>query len=160
MVQRSWRAFLAVAVVALFVAMALAACSSATPAEDKPSAGADADSSGANGGTDLQRDWIATDIVGEPVPTGVTPTIVFADGEASGNNGCNQWGASYEVTEDGGLLFGQARSTLMACEGPGAKTEASFSEAIRLTQSYEASSGTLTLLDEAGDPLMKLTAAA
>src|ERR1700754_273096 len=55
------------------------------------------------------------------------PTVQFTDGGVSGSNGCNQFGATYELSGDR-LTIEQHMTTLMYCGSPAWDVELEFSE--------------------------------
>ena len=64
--------------------------------------------------------WVLTQLRGDPVISTAVPTLIFADGQASGNASCNSFGGTYERGFGDALKFGQMMSTLMACVDPSA----------------------------------------
>jgi heat shock protein HslJ len=59
--------------------------------------------------------WALTQLQGGPVMSTVVPTLVFKDGQVSGNASCNSFGGSYQRGWGDALKFGQLMSTLVAC---------------------------------------------
>ena len=76
-----------------------------------------------------------------------------ADGTFSGR-ACNSFGGSYKL-DGGALSFGQATSTMMACEEPLMSQERALFDAFEKTTGYDLSDdGSLTLRDENGAALV------
>jgi heat shock protein HslJ len=63
-------------------------------------------------------------------PADIAVTIEFADGQASGNSGCNAYGGGYTAKSDGSIDFEQFRVTLMACPDPQASVESAYLAAL------------------------------
>ena len=59
--------------------------------------------------------WVLTQLQGSPVASTSVPTLIFADGQVSGNASCNSFGGSYQHLWGDSLKFGPLMSTLMAC---------------------------------------------
>ena len=49
------------------------------------------------------------------VPREVLATANFAEARISGSTGCNRYGGSYAITDDGAVTFSEVVSTMMAC---------------------------------------------
>lgn len=99
--------------------------------------------------------WIVDTLIsGESassVPVGVTASFVIADGQISGNGGCNSFGGS--ATVDGATVtIGALNSTMMACEGDAGTTEAAVFAVLQgaVTVEIVGSSLRLTGTDGAG----------
>jgi heat shock protein HslJ len=103
--------------------VALVAC-----AKSEPSA------SGANPaaltGVSWQLDAASMKTLAAQAPQNVTILIEFADGQVSGQSGCNTYGGSYTADSDGSMTFGQFHSTLMACEPDLAALEQAYLQAL------------------------------
>jgi heat shock protein HslJ len=80
-------------------------------------------------------EWAAVDVNGVPV-TGRAPTLRLEEGRASGDAGCNRWGAPYELGADEGIRIGEIESTQMACEPAAMEQEARFLAILRAAQGY------------------------
>lgn len=102
--------------------------------------------------------WHFIDVGGAAVPAGVTATLRFHAGRASGNAGCNAYGASYEISADGSVKFGGAMSTKMACLQPAGamETERGVFAALQHAVKMALQDGRLVVLDAGGRPLAKL----
>jgi heat shock protein HslJ len=75
------------------------------------------------------------------------PTLEFANGRASGFDGCNRWSANYSQSGDD-LRFGAIASTRMACGAESAAATArSFHNAIDETRHVAMGAAQLTLLN-------------
>lgn len=92
--------------------------------------------------------WTMLDVAGP------TPTIVFADGGASGFTGCNRWSAGIDRS-GGGTRFEVIGVTEMACPGPAMATEAAFLSVLERTliaEIHDSEGGALILFgDEANE---------
>jgi heat shock protein HslJ len=70
---------------------------------------------GDDGGASIEgTEWVLATIDGEGLPESVAPTLLLADGTASGNAGCNQFTGGYTLDGDQ-LTFGPLATTRMAC---------------------------------------------
>lgn len=113
-------------------------------------------------GADMQSlvgtQWRFVEVAGSPVPPGVTAILRLRDGRASGRTGCNSFGASWQVGEDGGIRFSKLMSTKMACIEPAgaSRTEHGVVAALRHAERMQREGATLTLLGPAGRPLATL----
>jgi len=75
--------------------------------------------SSSSGQPDLNgTSWVLTQLQGNPVILTAVPTLIFKDGQVSGNASCNSFGGSYQRGWGDALKFGQLMSTLMACVDP------------------------------------------
>jgi heat shock protein HslJ len=81
-----------------FLTVSLSACSSAPSQPD------------VNG-----TSWVLVQLKGNAVTSKQVPTLVFANGQISGNASCNSFGGEYKRGAGDALKFGQMMSTLMAC---------------------------------------------
>lgn len=148
---------------ALVAAIALAACAApaATQAGTQPAAptgqaqpNPPAEQPGLSG-----TRWLLTDLNGAAPIAGRAPTLEFgADGQATGNGGCNQYFGSYAIDNDT-LNFGQLGSTMMGCEGPVMQQEASFLQALGSAAIFTVAGDTLTITT-AADATLVFTRAA
>lgn len=107
-------------------------------------------------------DWRFVTVGGAAVPAGVTATLRFRAGHASGKAGCNAYGATYEIAADGTVGFNRSLATQMACLQPrGAmQVQRGVFAALRLARRAVLEHGKLVLLDAAGKPLARLATAA
>ncbi|MEY2847313.1 MAG: hypothetical protein RL076_2859 [Chloroflexota bacterium] len=69
--------------------------------------------------------WQLRSIDGTPIPTDVTATIVFVDGQFSGNSGCNSYGGTYAL-DNAAIAFTLNQMTMMACIGAGGDVEQQY----------------------------------
>lgn len=99
------------------------------------------------------RTWIAELLGGEPVPSGVKPSLVVeSDGKVSGHAGCNGYFGSVIIAGDA-MSFGNLGSTRMACTEPAMSQEGRLLEALDSTRGYRLQDGDLVLLDGTGAAL-------
>jgi heat shock protein HslJ len=120
----------------LLVALVLAACSpaAATPAAatPAPASAPTPDATTASGDLELAgTSWllvgyVSPDGTSSTEPLAITPTLVFSDGTADGNAGCNTFSGTW--TLDGSRIeFGEAISaTKVACPDPGGQVETAY----------------------------------
>lgn len=103
-------------------------------------------------------DWRFVEVGGTTVPEGVVATLRLRDGRASGKAGCNAYGASWQVSAEGGARFGEAMSTKMACLQPAGvmQVERGVLDALQRTARLRREGGNLVLLDASGEPLARL----
>lgn len=99
--------------------------------------------------------WRFVEVAGMPVPAGVTATMQFRAGQASGKAGCNAYNASYRIAADGAAHFRQGISTKMACLTPAGamRVEHGVFAALRETTKVALDDGQLLMLDAAGKPV-------
>jgi heat shock protein HslJ len=136
--------------------LVVAACSTGGAASAPASAAASASPGGSaaplslDGSTWLLTDYISPDGQSYTVPAAVTPQLAFADGQVSGNAGCNTFSGSYTVTGDG-IELGPLMSTKMACEEPMATVEGAFLAALDSVDKVAIlDDGKLQLWDDGG----------
>jgi heat shock protein HslJ len=85
---------------------------------------------------------------------GVVISLRMAGGDAGGTGGCNSYGVSYDLDGsdiDLNLVF----TTAMGCSAPRAAAEASYFANIEQVASYQSDGGTMTLVDDDGEPLLE-----
>ena len=81
---------------------------------------------------------------------GTTITAQFgADGQLSGNGGCNDYTAQFSAAK-GTIAIGPAAATRKACEQPVMDQEAQYFTALGKADTYEIQGTTLTLRDSSG----------
>ena len=103
-----------------------------------------------DGTTWLLTDYISPDGQSYTVPAAVTPQLAFADGQLSGNAGCNTFNAPYTVTGDA-IEVGPIMSTKMACQEPMATVEAAYLAALDSVNKVAIlDDGKLQLWDDGG----------
>lgn len=102
---------------------------------------------------DPQGSWRLVTLAGESVTEAAEgqPTLLLADGTASGVGSCNGYGAAYSLSAGGGIRFTDAWSTKMACEDPG--LEFSFFSALASARTWSVSGDMLRLFGEDGAEL-------
>ncbi len=97
-------------------------------------------------------EWSLTEMNGEALPGEVDINITFSEGQVSGQSACNRYFAEY--AQDGSKLsIGQAGSSQMYCEGL-MDYEADYLQALAEVESFELSSDSLKLLDQAGNAIL------
>lgn len=102
--------------------------------------------------------WLAEDILGGGVIDNLQTTLeLAADGQASGNGGCNRFGGKAEIAGDR-IRFASLASTMMACQEAIMGQERKFHDALERTRSYriDANERKLYLLDAAGQVVARL----
>ncbi len=87
--------------------------------------------------------WVLTELDGEPVRDGATPTLDFLEhGRAAGHTGCNRYFGS--VTLAGNRIeFGGIGSTRMACPEPVMTQEHLFLKSLAEATRFETDGQTL-----------------
>lgn len=127
--------------IALLALLILTACSAADPAS-------------------VQGRW---NLVSHGAVTGQTPAaadvdafIEFgADGQLSGNVGCNGFGGEYEVNGNE-ITFGSIVATEMFCEGPVGEQERSTFSVLSESATFEFDSDMLTITSADGNSVIVL----
>jgi heat shock protein HslJ len=69
--------------------------------------------------------WMLTQLQGKSIVSPPIPTLIFKDGQVSGNASCNSFGGSYQRGMGETLKFGPLMSTMMACVDPSAMAQES-----------------------------------
>lgn len=96
----------------------------------------------------VETAWTLVEVDGAAVDTDTTnrtPTLTLdADGRASGNAGCNQFGGEYELTGSS-LRFGALAMTRMACPGR-MEIETAYAAALDATREWRVRGDMLELL--------------
>lgn len=110
----------------------------------------------------IKGDWTITEVAGKPAIGEKIPYLRFEPSEKRvyGNDGCNVLNASYICNPaDSTIRFDNLMSTMMACGAEGI-TDAEIKVALADTRRYiwnlEGHDYHITLLDEAGQPLMSM----
>lgn len=97
---------------------------------------------------DVTGTWTLVEVDGTAVDTAATnraPTLTLdADGGASGNAGCNQFGGEYEIAGST-LRFGALGMTRIACPGR-MEIENAYAAALVMTREWRLRDGMLELL--------------
>ena len=106
-------------------------------------------------------EWRFIEIGGTAVPDDVVATLRLRGNRASGKAGCNSYGASWQMTADGGTRFGEMMSTKMACLEPAGamRVERGVFNALQKTARLRRDGDNLVMLDVFGKPLAKLAPA-
>jgi heat shock protein HslJ len=104
--------------------------------------------------------WTLSALAGEVLAEGPRPTLAFADGRASGSDGCNRYQAGYRVDGERFALAGDAIATRMACPDAVMRTAATFMQALADARGWRLDGGRLELLDAAGATLAAFDAQA
>ena len=158
-----FRRLMLVAAAMLALTVLLAACGEEdvdqTPANG---AGAPADSTATASPTELPADdqpdldgtnWQLSGFADSDIDLDVPVTLGFEDGQASGNAGCNDYGAEYTAEADGTLSLGDVINTEMDCE-MGMDVESEYLDALRNVKRYVVDDTRLELLDASGSTLL------
>jgi heat shock protein HslJ len=86
-----------------------------------------------------------------PAAPGIETSLNFgADGQVSGNMGCNGFGGKYTL-KDGKIIFSELMSTMMACPEPQMTQESTSFQAMTGTVTYQFNGDTLMLYDASGE---------
>jgi heat shock protein HslJ len=102
--------------------------------------------------------WILTTLNGAaPLPDTTITASFEPDGNLSGSDGCNRYGATYEVDGDQ-ITITPGIGTLMACPDPIMKQAGEYMTALAAATSYQIQGDTLELLDAGGNPVATFTA--
>jgi heat shock protein HslJ len=92
-----------------------------------------------------------------PAAAGIQTSLIFAaDGQVSGNLGCNGFSGNYKV-RDGKLVFGPLASTLMACSNPQMTQEGSAFQVLTGTVRFTMVGNTLMIYDISGTVALTLS---
>jgi heat shock protein HslJ len=86
-------------------------------------------------------------------------SIGGGDGALSAFAGCNDYNATYALTDDGGISITGVSTTLKACEEPAMTLESQYLAALDKAAKYEMSGDRLTLLDAGGSTQVSYVAA-
>ncbi len=90
---------------------------------------------------------------GTLAPAGAPATLTLADGQVSGSGGCNNFFGSYTL-DGSSLTFGQAGSTMMACEEDAMAFEQAFLGSLPNVASYAIAGQQLHLFAADGSLLL------
>lgn len=103
--------------------------------------------------------WQLQSLNGEAALESPTVSLTFSpDGRIHGSAGCNTYFSTYTL-DNGGLTFGPAGSTLMAC-AEGMDQELAFLTALENVVGYQVESGVLSLVDANGNAILVFSAEA
>ena len=96
--------------------------------------------------------WVLIQMDGEAVLPGSETTLTFEVDRIHGRGGCNNYFASYTLSEDGNIEFGPAGSTMMYCNEPEGvmEQEISFLQVLAEVSKVSIDGEQLILEDEAG----------
>lgn len=102
--------------------------------------------------------WILTTLNGaEPLPDTTITASFQEDGNLTGTDGCNRYGATYQV--DGNqITITPGIGTLMACPEPITKQATDYMTALSSATSYQLQADTLDLLDADGNAVATFSA--
>jgi len=102
--------------------------------------------------------WILTTLDGaEPLPDTAITASFQEDGNLVGSDGCNRYGATYQVDGDQ-ITVTPGMGTLMACPEPIMKQASDYMAALESATSYQIQADTLGLLDAGGNAVVTFTA--
>lgn len=104
------------------------------------------------------RDFVATSLVLDGAIIDITarpPTIQFAIGEISGNNGCNFFGGVADLRPDGTVSIELTMQTEMACQDSG-HIETAFNSAAPRVDRWSLVGSTLTLSSADGEVVLEM----
>jgi heat shock protein HslJ len=110
---------------------------------------------GLSGGDELAgTSWRLVSFDGTPPISGTAPTLVFEDGQVSGNASCNSFGGEYRARA-GQIEFGEMFWTLMACLDNGVMDqEQMYMRMLGGAAEYELSAGQLRIMNQQGETLV------
>ena len=103
--------------------------------------------------TSMEGSWLLTELNRNPVPSDANIFLTVDSDRLSGNDGCNQFGASYTTKGDSFSIGEDSMSTLMACEQPIMQRADEFNKALRDSVKYKLTNSQLQLLDKSGKVL-------
>jgi heat shock protein HslJ len=102
--------------------------------------------------------WALATLGGNPPVADTQPTLNFGDdGKSGGTDGCNTFGAAYDVAGSS-LKFDTIIGTLIACEEAVMAQATAFQQALLATAQFSVTNGNLTLTDAGGQELATFTA--
>lgn len=132
------------AAAALFLSGSMSACHAVTPATDTPRLAGTA--------------WVLEGLPGHPAMAGHAATLQFANGHASGSDGCNRYSRTYRET-GGALAFDAGGATTQKACAPEVMAQAErFTAALTATRTYRIDAGRLLLAGAEGRVLATLAA--
>jgi heat shock protein HslJ len=102
--------------------------------------------------------WALLSVADQPVPAGISATLAFDAGQASGSGGCNTFTGEYKVARPDSIHIGPLASTRKACPAPVADFEATYLAALQgvTTWAVPADAPIGTQLTLGGGPVPKL----
>jgi heat shock protein HslJ len=89
------------------------------------------------------------------VPPEVLATANFDDARVSGSTGCNRYGGSYTITDDGAIAISEVVSTKMACLPEADAVEGAMLNGLDRTVSAQLGVDRLSLVDADGRELLR-----
>jgi len=102
--------------------------------------------------------WTVTEMGGTPLVEGSAITVQFNDGQIGGSAGCNSYGGTYEITEEG-VQVSDLASTLMACTDEGImEQEQRFLDAVQNIDSFNVSGDQLSITSADGTEIVLVPA--
>jgi heat shock protein HslJ len=130
-----------------------------TPLPASPSASPMPTSASSTPSPSLDRSaWVLATLPGQPLPSGVRPTLRFEGERVGGSDGCNTFGGSWQAHGSALRIGPRLAATLMACPPPVTAIAAAFGRALTTTAAYRIEAGTLVLLDGNGQTLATFAA--
>ncbi len=100
--------------------------------------------------------WVVERIEGQEELKNRRSTLEFLEeARAAGGGGCNRYGGPVQI-QGATVRFGELLSTKMACDAPLMEQEQKFFSALAAVRGYRMEEGRLVLLDEAGEPRLRL----
>ena len=103
--------------------------------------------------TSLEGSWLLTELDRNPVPSDANIYMIVDSDRLSGNDGCNQFSASYTLNGNSFSIGEDSMSTLMACEGPVMQRADEFNKSLQNSAKYKLTNNQLQLLDKGGEVL-------
>jgi heat shock protein HslJ len=100
-------------------------------------------------------EWKLTELNGQPVLAGTTPTAKFEEGSVSGSTGCNSYGGQYSLSGES-ITISNLAQTEMACLDPEGvmDQETAFGMAMNSAASYTASESRLEIINSSGETVL------
>ena len=122
--------------------------------------GSSASSRSSGGSVPLEgTNWVLGSGVSLGVPlTGVTANLELTSGSASGNSGCNQYHAPYQLSGATLTIGPQIATTQMACGPAQTAVEREYLDRLPKVATYSIKASTLTLFDRGGTAILEFTA--
>jgi heat shock protein HslJ len=101
--------------------------------------------------------WLLVDLDSQTVLSDTPVTISFENGEISGTDGCNRYGASYTLKGSKLSVDKNIAATMMACPEPIMQQASAYVTALRQAAAFKIEGQQLTLLDASGKMLASFT---
>jgi heat shock protein HslJ len=102
-------------------------------------------------------DWLLADLGGQAMLPDTRVTLRFADGQISGTDGCNEYGAAYTLKGAKLSVNKHISATQMACAEPIMQQAARYVAALTQSTEYTLDGQQLRLLDARGQTLATLS---